>query len=66
MYEAAKTEDAKNRKGMALLVHKDFKDYIESFQIHSDHIISRKIRLQGKSLQIIQVYAQLKTMKILM
>ena len=28
MYEAAKTDDEKNRKGMALLVHKDFKDYI--------------------------------------
>ena len=60
MYEAAKTEDEKNRKGMALLVHKDFKDYIESFQIHSDRIISCKIRLHGESLQIIQVYAPTK------
>ena len=60
MYEAAKTEDEKNRKGMALLVHKDFKGYIESFQIHSDRIISCKIRLQGESLQIIQVYAPTK------
>ena len=59
-YKAAKTEDAKNRKGMALLVHKDFKDYIESFQIHSDRIISCKIRLQEESLQIIQVYAPTK------
>ena len=33
---------------------------IESFQIHSDRIISCKIRLQGESLQIIQVYAPTK------
>ena len=68
MYEAAKTEDAKNRKGMALLVYKDFKDYIESFQIHSDSIISSHARSDYKEnpCRLSKSTLQLKTMKILM
>ena len=37
---------------------KNFTDYVENFEKHSDRIISCKIKLHGKtSLQIIQVYA---------
>ena len=55
MYEAGKTEESPNAKGLALLINKNFTDYVEK---HSDRIISCKIKLHGKtSLQIIQVYA---------
>ncbi|GFO30799.1 endonuclease-reverse transcriptase [Plakobranchus ocellatus] len=39
------------------MVHKDIEDYIESFDKHSDRIISCKIKLQGGSLQLIEAYA---------
>ena len=58
MYEAGKTEESPNAKGLALLINKNFTDYVENFEKHSDRIISCKIKLHGKtSLQIIQVYA---------
>ena len=58
MYEAGKTEESPNAKGLALLINKNFTDYVENFEKHSDRIISCKINLHGKtSLQIIQVYA---------
>ena len=58
LYEKGKTEDNKDAKGIALLINKNFKDYIEDFRIHSDRIISCKVKLKGKqSMQIIQVYA---------
>ena len=52
-----KQENA-NAKGLALLINKNFTDYVENFEKHSDRIISCKIKLHLKtSLQIIQVYA---------
>ena len=58
MYETGKTEESPNAKGLALLINKNFTDYVENFEKHSDRIISCKIKLHGKtSLQIIQVYA---------
>ena len=58
MYETGKTQESPNAKGLALLINKNFTDYVENFEKHSDRIISCKIKLQGKtSLQIIQVYA---------
>ena len=58
MYETGKTEENPNGKGLALLINKNFTDYVENFEKHSDRIISCKIKLHGKtSLQIIQVYA---------
>ena len=59
MYEAGKTEENPNAKGLALLmINKNFTDYVEKFEKHSDRFISCKIKLDGKtSLQIIQVYA---------
>ena len=58
MYEAGKTEENPNAKGLALLINKNFTDYVDKFEKHSDSIISCKIKLHGKtSLQIIQVYA---------
>ena len=46
-----------NAKELALLI-KNFTDYIEQFEKHSDRIVSSRIKLHGKtSLQIIQVYA---------
>ena len=53
-----KTEENPNAKGLALLINKNFTDYVENFEKHSDRIISCKIKLHGKtSLQIIQIYA---------
>ena len=58
MYETGKTEESPNAKGLALQINKNFTDYVESFEKHSDRIISCKIKQHGKtSLQIIQVYA---------
>ena len=58
MYETGKTEENPYAKGPALLINKNFTDYAEIFENHSDRIISCKIKLHGKtSLQIIQVYA---------
>ena len=58
MYETGKTEENPNAKGLALLINKNFTDYVENFEKQSDRIISCKIKLHGKtSLQIIQVYA---------
>ena len=58
MYEAGKTEETPNAKGLALLMNKNFTDYVEKFEKHSDRIISCKIKISGKtSLQIIEVYA---------
>ena len=58
MYETGKTEESPNAKGLALLINKNFTDYVENFEKHSDRIISCKMKLHGKtSLQIIQVYA---------
>ncbi|GFN89051.1 endonuclease-reverse transcriptase [Plakobranchus ocellatus] len=57
LYDAGRTEESPNTKGLAFLVHKDIKDYIESFDKHSDRIISCKIKLQGESLQLIEAYA---------
>ena len=57
-YETGKTEEGPNAKGLALLINKNFTDYVENFEKHSDRIISCKVKLHGKtSLQIIQVYA---------
>ena len=54
MYETGKTEENLNAKGLALLINKNFTDYVENFEKHSDRIISCKIKLHGKtSLQII-------------
>ena len=50
MYEAGKTEDNPNAKGLALLISKDFTDYVEKFEKHSDRIISCKIKLHGKNI----------------
>ncbi|GFO50553.1 craniofacial development protein 2-like [Plakobranchus ocellatus] len=55
LYGAGRTEESPNTKGLAFLVHKDIKDYIESFDKHSDRI-SCKIRLQGELLQLIETY----------
>ena len=53
-----KTEENPNTKGLALLINKNFTDYVESFEKHSHRIILCKIKLHRKtSLQIIQVYA---------
>ena len=58
IYEVGKTEENKTRKGIAILVNKRLKDYIEEFKTHTDRIVSWKIKLKGKqTLQIIQVYA---------
>ena len=56
--EAGKTEENQNAKGLALLMNKNFTDYVDKFEKHSDRIISCKIKLHGKtSPQIIQIYA---------
>ena len=58
IYEVGKTEENKTRKGIAILVNKRLKDYIEEFKTHTDRIVSCKIKLKGEqTLQIIQVYA---------
>ena len=58
MYETGKTEENPNAKGLVLLINKNFTDYVENFENHSDRIILCKIKLHRKtSLQIIQVYA---------
>ena len=58
MHEVGKTKENLNAKWLALIVNKNFTDYIEKFEKHSDRIISCKIKLQGKTaLQIIEVYA---------
>ena len=58
MYETGKTEESPNAKGLALLINKNFTDYVENFGKHSGRIISCKIKLHRKSsLQIIPVYA---------
>ena len=58
MYEAGKTEENPNAKRLALLINKNFTEYVEKCEKHSDRIISCKIKLHGKtSPQIIQVYA---------
>ena len=58
MYETGKREESPNAKGLALLINKNFTDYVEKFEKHSDRIISCKIKLHGRtSLQIIQFYA---------
>ncbi|GFO32253.1 craniofacial development protein 2-like [Plakobranchus ocellatus] len=56
IFRQGRTEESPNTKGLAFLVHKDIKDYIESFDKHSDRI-SCKIKLQGESLQLIEAYA---------
>ena len=48
MYETGKTEESPNAKGLALLINKNFTDYVENFEKHSDRIISCKIKLHGK------------------
>ena len=50
MYEAGKTEESLNAKGLALLINKNFTDYVENFEKHSDRIISCKIKLHGKNI----------------
>ena len=56
--EAGKTEENQNAKGLALLMNKNFTDYVDKFEKHSDRIISCKIKQHGKtSPQIIQIYA---------
>ena len=45
MYETGKTEENPNAKGLALLINKNFTDYVENFENHSDRIISCKIKL---------------------
>ena len=49
MYETGKTEESPNAKGLALLINKNFTDYVENFEKHSDRIISCKIKLHGKT-----------------
>ena len=58
MYEAGKTEEISNRKGLAFTINKNLTDYVKQIEKHPDGIISCKIKLQlGKtSLQIIQVH----------
>ena len=46
MYEAGKPEEYPNVKGLALIINKDFTDYVE--KKHTDRIILCKIILQGK------------------
>ena len=43
-----KTEENPNAKGLTLLINKNFTDYVENFEKHSDRIISCKINLHGK------------------
>ena len=58
MYESGTTEENPNAKELTLLINKNFTDYVEDFEKHSDRIFSCTIKLHGKtSLQIIQVYA---------
>ena len=58
MYEAGKTEESPNAKGLALLINTNFTDYVEKSEKHSDRTVSCKINLHGITfLQIIQVYA---------
>ena len=58
MYEAGKIEENPNAKGLALLMNKNFTDYVEKFEKHSARIIACKIKLHRRtSLRIIQVYA---------
>ena len=49
MYEAGKTEENPNAKGLALLINKNSTDYVEKMEKHSDRIISCKIKLHGKT-----------------
>ena len=56
-----KTAENQNAKGLALPINKNFTDYVEKFEKHSDRMISCTIKLHGKtSLQTIQVYAPYK------
>ena len=36
MYETGKTEENPNAKGLALLINKNFTDYVENFEKHSE------------------------------
>ena len=45
-------------KKWLLLINRNFTDYVDKFEKHSDRIISNKIKLHGKtSLKIMQVHA---------
>ena len=57
IFDAGKTEEDMETKGLAFLIKRSMKDYIESLEKHSDRVISCKIKLQGESMQLIQVYA---------
>ena len=48
MYEAGKTEENPNTKGLALIINKYFTDYVLKIEKHSDRIISSKIKLHVK------------------
>ena len=50
VYETGKTEESPNAKGLALLINKNFTDYVENFEKYSDRIISCEIKLHGKNI----------------
>ena len=41
MYEAGKTEESPNAKGLALLINKNFTDYVENFEktLRQNHLM---------------------------
>ena len=58
IFECGKTEDRPDAKGIAFLIHKDFKNYVSKLEILSDRVISCCINVENnKSIKLIQVYA---------
>ena len=58
MFEKAKTEDDKDAKGIAFLVHKDIRKYVIGFKAYSNRIIRVDLNLDcEKTFTVIQLYA---------
>ena len=58
MFECNKTEERPTAKGIAILINKNLKDFVQKFDIHSDRAISCQLNLKNnKNIQIMQVYA---------
>ena len=58
MFEKAKTEDDRDAKGIAFLVHEDIRKYDIGFKAYSNRIIRLDLNLDCKrKFTVIQVYA---------
>ena len=48
MYGVGKTEENSNAEGLAITIKKNFTDFVQKNEKHTDRNISCKIKLQGK------------------